>query len=182
MVEESALQNIRTDVTDLQKKTAMNEVLISRFDTALDKISEVSLNVSKLLAVHEQRLEATESQSKELPKLIESHRQESVKRFEMAHDRINTVEAAARREATEMHKEVLSEIKAMRGDMSDLGDELKEQAETVQDELTEEFDKKIEVVTTRVTTLERIQWIAIGGATVIGFLLSQALGVFELLK
>jgi chromosome segregation ATPase len=164
-----ALQNMRNDVTEIQKQLATQEVLISRFDTALDKISEVSLNVSKLLAVHEQRLEASEEKTKELPQLIEARFQESNKRFDVVHDRITSVETGMRNELGTMQKEILSELKGVREDMTNLGNDLKE-----------DVDEKIDTVNTRVTKLERLSWIVVGGATVIGFILSQALGVIHL--
>lgn len=171
-----------TRLINLEKQVAAQEVLVSRFDSALDKISEVSLNVSKLLAVHEQRLETQEETSRRIVEQTEKRRLEMVNANTVLHEKVSAVEQRLRTEMSDGQKSIIAEIKGLRGDMSELGDELKEQAENVQAELTQEFDTKIEKVQERVTTLERIQWLAIGGATVIGFLLSQALGLFELIK
>jgi hypothetical protein len=167
---------------DVEKKVAAQEVLVSRFDSALDKISEVSLNVSKLLAVHEQRIEAQEETTRRIAEQTENRRKEVVDAQDALHSKVNSVEQRLRTEMADGQKEILSEIKSLRTDMNDLGDDLKEQNESAKEELSAEIDNKIDKVTVRVSTLERIQWIAIGGATVIGFLLSQALGLFELLK
>ena len=165
---------------DIQKKVAGQEILLSRVDAALDKISEVSLNVSKLLAVHEQRLEAQEESTKKLPDLIEQRRVEAVHAQDVLHSRVTSSEQRLRQEMAEGQKEILSEIKNLRSDMSELGDELKEQTETMKTDLEEDFSKKIDEVTGRVTKLERLSWLVVGGATVIGFILSQALGVIQL--
>lgn len=167
---------------NIEKKVAAQEVLVSRFDSALDKISEVSLNVSKLLAVHEQRLEAQEETTRRIAEQTENRRKEVVEAQGVLHDRVTSVEQRLRTEMTDGQKTILSEIKGLRTDMNELGDELKEQNETSKQELTADFEEKIDKVNTRVSALERIQWIAIGGATVIGFLLSQALGLFQIIK
>lgn len=165
---------------DIEKKVAQQEVLVSRFDSALDKISEVSLNVSKLLAVHEQRLEAQEEAAKKIADVTEARRKEALDAQDAIHSKVNSVEQRLRTEMADGQKEILSEIKSLRTDMTDLGDELKEQNDTAKDELSKEFENKIDKVTGRVSALERIQYIALGGAAVIGFLLSQALGLWDL--
>jgi chromosome segregation ATPase len=167
---------------EVEKKVAAQEVLVSRFDSALDKISEVSLNVSRLLAVHEQRLETQEETGRRITEQTENRRKEVVEAHEAIHSKVNSVEQRLRTEMLDGQKEIMKEIKGLRTDMNDLGDELKDQNDAAREALSAEFDEKIDKVTSRVSTLERVQWIAIGGATVIGFLLSQALGLFQLLN
>jgi chromosome segregation ATPase len=160
-------QNSR--LLDVEKKVAGMEVMVSRFDTALDKISEVSLNVSKLLAVHEQRLESQENHAKES------------KEADLAlHSRLTSTEQRLRQEMADGQKEILHEIKSLRTDVEDLGDDLTKKHEVLKADLEADFSTKIDKVSGRVTKLERWAYIVIGGATVIGFLLSQALGVLQL--
>lgn len=161
---------------DLEKKFAAQEVLVSRFDSALDKISEVSLNVSKLLAVHEQRLEAQEEATKEHLALVERRRVEVTEAQSALHSRVTSVEERLRQEMADGQKEILSEIKNLRSDMTDLGDDLMEKTDGIKNDV----ESKIDAVNTRVTKLERLSWLVIGGATVIGFILSQAFGLFSL--
>lgn len=161
-----AMINMRNDITDIQKRIVAHDVLVTRFDTALDKISEVSLNVSRLLAVHEQRLESSEENVKELPRLIESRHQESTKRFDLAHERMTSMEQELRKDMTNGQREILDEIKNLRHDVT-------ERTEALKTELSEDFEEKIERVDGRVSKLERLVYIAVGGATVIGFIISE---------
>ena len=83
MVEDN--KNTRTEVELLKRDMELFGGLASKFDIAIDRLSEVSINIEKMLAVHESRLQTSEKQS------------------EITHQRI-----------TEFKKEVTSEVKALR--------------------------------------------------------------------
>jgi DNA anti-recombination protein RmuC len=163
------VSDVNNRLLDVERKVSANEVLIGRFDTALDKISEVSLNVSKLLAVHEQRLETQEANSKE-----------SKEANAILHLRVTSTEQRLRQEMSEGQKEILSEIKSLRSDVEEMGDEITQKAADMKTSLEAEFSSKIDTVSSRVTKLERLAYIVVGGATVVGFLLSQAMGFLQL--
>lgn len=177
----SAFINMRNDVTNLQKDFARTEVVVSRFDNALDKMSEVSLNVSKLLAVHEQRIEAHDTALSHIVDTSEKRVEKYDGVINGLSDKLDEAETVLRKEMSDGQKEILSEIKSMRTDMVSMGDKLESKTDTVKTELEKDFGAKIDTVTNRVTKLERLSWIIMGGATVIGFLLSQAIGVLGFL-
>lgn len=148
---------------EVEKKVAAQEVLVSRFDNALDKISEVSLNVSKLLAVHEQRLETQEETSRKLGD-----------RADELHSRVSSAEQRLRTEMTEHQKEILTEIKGLRSEMTNLSDELSEQHDDLKTSVQKDIDQKLETVNARVTKLERLSWLVVGGAAAVGVIVSYA--------
>jgi chromosome segregation ATPase len=158
-----------TRLLEVEKKVAQQEVLVAKFDTALDKISEVSLNVSKLLAVHEQRLESQEENARDLKN---AHRSTT----EELHSRISSSEQRLRTEMTDHQKEILEEIKSLRGDVEELGDDLTDKHDVLKTRLETDFGNKLDKVVTRVSKLERLAYIVIGGAAVLGFIISQAMG------
>jgi len=51
-------QTIETKVAILEEKLHTTEQLMQRIESAIEKMSEVSANVTKMLAVHEQKIEA----------------------------------------------------------------------------------------------------------------------------
>jgi chromosome segregation ATPase len=153
---------------DVEKKVAAQEVLVAKFDTALDKISEVSLNVSKLLAVHEQRIEAQEEQAKE-----------SKEADTALHSRISSTEHRLRQEMSDGQKEILGEIKNLRSDVEDLGDDLIKKHDALRSDLETEVNSKVEEISGRVSKLERLAWIVIGATTIVGFLIAQGIGLLQ---
>jgi len=51
------IQKIREDVTDLEKDMAKVGMLVDRLDITIDKLGEVSNNISKLIVIHETKLD-----------------------------------------------------------------------------------------------------------------------------
>lgn len=148
-------------VINLEKQMAGQQVLLSRVDAALDKISEVSLNVSKLLAVHEQRIESQEEASRKLDDKTDE-----------LHSRVSSSEQRLRNEMAEGQKEILMEIKNLRTDMSE---DITEMTHSIREDVA----AKLDGISSRVTKLERLSWLVIGGATVIGFIIAQLIGLFS---
>jgi hypothetical protein len=51
---------VETKVALLEEKLAVHEQMLSRIDAAIEKLSEVNSNVSKMLAVHEEKISTSE--------------------------------------------------------------------------------------------------------------------------
>jgi hypothetical protein len=51
---------LETKVAVLEEKLAVHEQMMSRIETAIEKLSEVNSNVSKMLAVHEEKININE--------------------------------------------------------------------------------------------------------------------------
>ena len=51
---------LETKVAVLEEKLAVHEQMMSRIETAIEKLSEVNSNVSKMLAVHEEKISSNE--------------------------------------------------------------------------------------------------------------------------
>jgi DNA-binding protein H-NS len=53
-------QTIETKVAILEEKLHSSEQLMQRIESAIEKLSEVNANVTKMLAVHEQKIESND--------------------------------------------------------------------------------------------------------------------------
>jgi methionine synthase II (cobalamin-independent) len=53
-------QTIETKVAILEEKIHSSEQLMQRIESAIEKLSEVNANVTKMLAVHEQKIESND--------------------------------------------------------------------------------------------------------------------------
>ena len=53
-------QTIETKVAILEEKIHTTEQLMQRIESAIEKLSEVNANVTKMLAVHEQKIESND--------------------------------------------------------------------------------------------------------------------------
>ena len=61
-------------VVDLQRRTERMDVMLDKLDTSIEKLTEVSQNVSKLLAVHEEKLDQQQKINNQFSVLMEQRR------------------------------------------------------------------------------------------------------------
>jgi len=100
---EQKVQENANQIQELKTNITMIATLVDKFDTAIDKLSDVSNCVDKMLAVHENRLATQESQTevihtritdyrKELLEEIKDMREESEKQHKDIAERITKLE------------------------------------------------------------------------------------------
>lgn len=145
-----SLDKLTEDVSYLLKDMAVVGALVDRLDTTIDKLTDISSNVSNLLAVHETKLSSQEIISKQLSDLVEARRVEADEKIQTLHERISSGEREIKEKIDEQYDDLMLEIKAMRHDQ-----------QTQHAALSE-----------RITTMEKWQWLVIGGSAVVGALLA----------
>jgi len=145
------VQKIKEDVTDLQQDMAKVGLLVDRLDSTLEKLTDISTGVSKLLAVHEAKLTSQEILTKSTIDLVESRRVENDNKIQQLHGRISSGEKQMSEKIDKQYDDIMKEIK----------------------ELRVESTKQHESLSTRITTLEKLIWIAVGGAAIISYVIGQ---------
>ena len=134
--------------------------VVFKLDASLDKISEVSYSIGKLLAVHEERLDSLEKvadkrgdEVKDLYSRITVQNKEIVEKLDAMEDRIEARITASATTTTLQHERINIEMKA-----------------------------EIQKISARITILETWRWYIIGAAAVAGWLLSRYGDLTHLLK
>lgn len=149
------LNELAKEVSALRADMAQINTLVDRLDVTIEKLTEVSTNVSQLLAVQGSRLDQQERSSSQLSLLIEKRKDEVSESIEILHKRINTSEKDFKVELEKLNERILDEIKAIREDNLEQHKALNE----------------------KISKLERWVWYVTGGAAVVGFLLSKVINV-----
>ena len=116
-----------------------NENRFNKIDDAIQRLAVVAADLSKMLAVHEQRLTQQEKASDNVMEMVEKRRVEY-------DEKISDVYKTMRAE----DNTILAEIKKSREDSSSQHKKLDE----------------------KIANIEKMIWMACGGGTVIGFLIS----------
>ena len=147
------LQKIADNVSYLQQDMAKVGMLVDRLDTTINKLADISNNVSSLLAVHETKLSATEIISKQTVELVEKRRIETDDRLQTIHARISSGEKELSEKIDVQYDEIMRELKEMRI------------------ESTTQHNK----LSGRITTMEKWMWAVVGGAGVVGGLITIAI-------
>lgn len=146
-----SIQRLADDVSSLQQNMAKFGSLVDRLDITIDKLTEVSTSVSQLLAVHESKLTAQEEYTRHITELVERRRVDTDDKLKAIGDRIIAGEKDIQNKLDIQYDELLKEIKASRKDSADQHEKL----------------------TNRITQIEKWSWVVIGGAMVVGFVLSK---------
>ena len=134
---ETEVQLIKRDIEDIKS-------IHGRLDVAIDKLTDVSNCINRMLAVHEEKLSRQEDSSVELEKQIESRRTELLTKIDDLHSRVTTNTKEIMVSAAAQHAEQNKEIQKIREELSN-----------------------------RVGVLERWRWLIIGGSIIVGFVLQK---------
>ena len=134
---ETEVQLIKRDIEDVKS-------IHGRLDVAIDKLTDVSNCINRMLAVHEEKLSRQEDSSVELEKQIESRRSELLTKLDDLHSRVTTNTKEIMVNAAQQHAEQNKEIQKIREELSG-----------------------------RIGVMEKWRHVLIGGSIVVGFLLHK---------
>ena len=134
---ETEVQLIKRDIEDVKS-------IHGRLDVAIDKLTDVSNSIHRMLAVHEEKLARQEEASIELEQQIEKRRSEVLTKIDDLHSRITTNTKEIMINAAAQHAEQNKEIQKIREDLSG-----------------------------RIGVMEKWRHVLIGGSIVVGFLLHK---------
>ena len=138
------MAELETEVKLLKKELEDQRKIHDRLDIAIEKLTDVSNSIIRMLAVHEEKIARQEEAIFEAETKIEERRSELLIKIDELHSRITTNTKEIMTAATAQHQSQNKEIQKIR------------------DELV-----------ARVGVLERWRHVLIGGSIVIGFLLHK---------
>ena len=138
------MTELETEVELLKKELRGQKKIHDRLDIAIEKLTDVSNSIHRMLAVHEEKLARQEEAIFQAEEQIEVRRTEVLRQMDELHSRITTntkdIMAAAAQQHAQQNKEI----------------------QRIRDELV-----------SRVGVLEKWRHVLIGGAIVIGFILHK---------
>ena len=138
------MAELETKVTIIEKELGDQRKIHDRLDVAIEKLTDVSNSINRMLAVHEEKITRQEDAIIDAEELIETRRIELTVKIDELHSRITTNTKEIMTAATAQHKEHTDDIQKLRNDL-----------------------------TARVGVLEKWRWLIIGGSIVVGFLLHK---------
>lgn len=138
------MSDLQTDVELLKKEVQDMKLIHGRLDNAIEKISDVSNSINRMLAVHEQKLSSQEEAIINAENLVESRRIEFNNDVKELHDRITSNNKELTNLMSEQHLEQTQALYKLRQDLHG-----------------------------RVAVLDKFRWVLIGGSIVIGFVLHK---------
>jgi homoserine dehydrogenase len=134
------------DIIEIKKDISSISVVVGRMDITIEKLTEVSSNVSKILAVQTEKVEQTIKTQDRLADVIERRREEVNKDFEEIYEQMSK-------------------------DKDKIFDEIKK--------LREEQQKQHELINSKISNIEKMMWLYMGGFSVVVFIMTQLPNIFK---
>jgi len=138
------MAELETEVKLLKKELGDQRKIHNRIDIAIEKLTDVSNSIHRMLAVHEEKISRQEESIEDAEKSLEIRRTEISVKIDELHSRITTNTKEIMAVASAQHIEQNKEI------------------QKIKDELV-----------ARVGVLEKWRHVLIGGSIVIGFILHK---------
>ncbi len=138
------MPELETEVELLKKELHDQKRIHDRLDIAIEKLTDVSNSIHRMLAVHEEKIARQEEAIFEAEQKIEIRRGELLVKIDELHSRITTNTKEIMTAASQQHEQQNKEIQKIRDDINN-----------------------------RVGVLERWRYVIIGGSIVAGFLLHK---------
>lgn len=132
--------DIKTDVELLKRDIDRLSELFDKIDITIEKLSDVSVSLNRMIAVQENRIVQQEETTRTIFTIIEERRKQTEDKYDVINTRLTRIR-----------------------------DDLKIDITTSANKMTDQIDK----LTACVTHLDRWKFFIIGGAAVIGFLISR---------
>jgi ABC-type transporter Mla subunit MlaD len=157
--------SLETQVAVVEQEINSTRDIVDRLNNAIEKITNVTTDIGKILAVHDQRLDRGEKATNDVFDLLEKRRQEMNEDIKELHSRITTTTRELSTEISDVRKCIVDGI-------DDLKKELKEDQKFHNDK-----QGKLEE---RIDSLERWRYMLVGGGIVGGFILNKLLSVIDI--
>ena len=144
----------------LESEIEVLKSVVTKLDSSLEKISEASNNIGRLLAVHNERLVQLEKTS--------DQRSDDIKDLN--------------RRITHQTKEIIEKITSLEKTMEDHARAASSELKLQRQDIQKEFQCGIADLDDRLGILERWRWYIIGGAAAIGYLIGNLADIVKFLK
>lgn len=144
---------IETELLLLKQDVNRMVSFSEKLDAAIERMGDVSNNIARMLAVHEERLNKQDQLDEELFNLVEKRRSEMQDDIKELHSRITTVSRELSNDMTDVEQRLTN---TMNNGMLDLKKCILQDNKEILEE-RKDLEK-------RVTDLERWRWIVLGGS------------------
>lgn len=155
-------QDLKLKVGLLEKDVDQIGLLCTKLDTTIEKVQELTSAMTKMLALHEERIEKQEQRDTELLRMLEQRRIETETGMKELHSRITTTDRETKQSLQNTEDRIEENVSGM---MAEVLAEVRELKKSQEDHH--------KIMNERLTTVEKKIWVFVGGSAVIIFLLTR---------
>jgi DNA repair exonuclease SbcCD ATPase subunit len=112
------MAELETEVKLLKKELQDQAKIHSRLDIAIEKLTDVSNSIHRMLAVHEEKISRQEESLIEAEQKLEARRSEVIVKIDELHSRITTNTKEIMSAAAQQHTQQNKEIQKIKDDLA----------------------------------------------------------------
>jgi DNA repair exonuclease SbcCD ATPase subunit len=154
-----------SQIAVVQEAVKTNTDLLSRLDQNLEKLTDVTVGLNRMLAVHDEKLDQHERKQDDIFELIERRRQEMNTDIKELHSRITTT-------TREIGDELNATEKRIMNGLEELKNELKVDQQY--------HNQKQKTLDERISSLEKWRYMLVGAGIVGGYILTKFLPLIKI--
>ena len=139
-----SLEELKTQVALLEKDAQSAELIHQRLETAIEKLTEITISLKGMLVQQETKLAKAEETDNDIFVTLESRRLEWDNDLKELHSRITTNSRELREHQIMSENKMLNELRNIRNQLDN-----------------------------RVAVLEKWRWIIVGGSIIVGLMISN---------
>ena len=139
-----SLEELKTQVALLEKDAQSAELIHQRLETAIEKLTEITISLKGMLVQQETKLAKAEETDNDIFITLESRRKEWDNDLKELHSRITTNSRELREHQIMSENKMLNELRNIRNQLDN-----------------------------RVAVLEKWRWIIVGGSIIVGLMISN---------
>lgn len=158
---------LETEIALLKSDVSRTTSLFQKLDTAIEKMSDVSNSIARMLAVHEERLNKHDTIDEELFTLIERRKNELQGDVKELHSRISTISRELSDDIRDTEQRIMTGLSAGMNDLK----------RCITDE-TKAINVQHKDLETRISDLEKWRWTIMGGSIILGAFAHEIIGAF----
>lgn len=154
------------EVAILQNDVKNFSILLAKMDITIEKVVDYSNNIGKLVSLAEQRLINVHENNEHLSNRVDDITKHFLDGMKDLHEHI-------RANNKDLERTIKDEIKLVSSSFSRENEKTNDRITILKLELQEEMDKTNTDIKKRLSTLEGLKWLIMGGAAVIGYLINK---------
>jgi flagellar capping protein FliD len=140
---------LEADIAVLKNTTDRQDKQLHKMEVAIEKMTEVSNAIARMLAIHEEKLNASYNAGRDITELVERRRVELSEDIKKLHNRIDTVSE----EVTHGFSDLELRMQALQSGIENIQTQIN----------NDERLTTIAAISERVTALEQWKWYIAGG-------------------
>lgn len=151
--------SFETELALIKREVSQYSGLFQKLDSAIDKLSDAAGGITKMLAVHDEKISSHDRINGEIFELVESRRKEMQEDIKEINSKINDVQKELADDISKTERKIVDTLGELKKSIDD-------RAKATTDQIK---DQEL-----RIKSLENWRWMILGAGVVIGAILAKA--------